>query len=119
MCRSNMPYNIHTKGKETLELKAVTMIDPITGSFEIMQYNDKKMMATTNSRVGVGTKKATLRVGVVTKKLNIRCILSLKKGKKMNDDIISHSKLTKDVYTHIYIFMDTTTKKPEIIFMIQ
>ena len=108
MCRSNIPYNIHTKGKETLELKAVTMIYPITGSFEIMQYNDKKMMATTNSRVGV-----------VTKKLNIRCILSLKKGKKMNDDIISHSKLTKDVYTHIYIFMDTTTKKPEIIFMIQ
>ena len=36
------PYVIMTKGKkENLRLKAVTMIDPVTIWFEIVQYNDK------------------------------------------------------------------------------
>ena len=35
------PYIIHRKGKkENLNLKAVTMINPVTGWFEIMQFND-------------------------------------------------------------------------------
>ena len=38
------PYKIRRKGKETLILKSVTMIDPVTGWFEVTQYRDKKEM---------------------------------------------------------------------------
>ena len=36
------PYKIRRKGKDTLILKAVTMIDPITGWFETTQCNNKR-----------------------------------------------------------------------------
>ena len=40
------PYIIHRKGKkENLKLKAVTMIDPVTGQFEIAQYEDKRTIS--------------------------------------------------------------------------
>ena len=42
------PYKIERKGQEDLELKAVTMIDPATGWFEIAQYDDKKSMTVAN-----------------------------------------------------------------------
>ena len=35
-------YRICREGKQLLELKAVTTIDPVTGWFEITQYNEKK-----------------------------------------------------------------------------
>ena len=36
-------YSIRRKGKkENLHLKSVTIIDPITGWFEVIQYNDKR-----------------------------------------------------------------------------
>ena len=38
------PYKIRRKGQEDLILKAVTMMDPATGWFEIHQYEDKKAM---------------------------------------------------------------------------
>ena len=34
--------------KEKLNLKAVTMIDPVTGWFKIMQYDDKRAISITN-----------------------------------------------------------------------
>ena len=42
------PYKIRRKGKEPLILKALTMIDPVTGWFEVMQYRDKKAMTIAN-----------------------------------------------------------------------
>ena len=39
-----VPYKIHRKGKETLILKSVTVIDPITRWFEVTQNNNKKLM---------------------------------------------------------------------------
>ena len=36
------PYKIYRKGRETIILKAVTIIDPITEWFEITRYNNKK-----------------------------------------------------------------------------
>ena len=42
------PYKIRRKGKEDLVLKAVTMIDPATGWFEICQYDDKKSITVAN-----------------------------------------------------------------------
>ena len=41
-------YKIRRKGRDYLILKAVTMIDPVTGWFEIKQYNDKKSMVIIN-----------------------------------------------------------------------
>ena len=41
-------YKIRRKGRDYLILKAVTMIDPVTGWFEITQYNDKKYMVIAN-----------------------------------------------------------------------
>ena len=38
------PYKIRRNGKEPLILKSVTMIDPVTGWFEVTQYSDKKAM---------------------------------------------------------------------------
>ena len=38
------PYRILRKGKEPLILKSVTMIEPVTGWFEVTQYNDKNAM---------------------------------------------------------------------------
>ena len=35
-------YNICRKGKYPLILKSVTIIYPVTGWFEVMQYSDKK-----------------------------------------------------------------------------
>ena len=42
------PYKIRGKGEETLILKALTMIDPVTKWFEATQYNDKKAMTIAN-----------------------------------------------------------------------
>ena len=42
------PYKIYQKGKDHLDLKYVTVIDPVTGQFEITQYNDKKAMTIAN-----------------------------------------------------------------------
>ena len=36
------PYKLKRKGKETLTLQAVTMIDPASGWFEIAEYKDKE-----------------------------------------------------------------------------
>ena len=36
------------RGKDALILKVVTVIDPVTGWFEAMQYRDKKSMTVTN-----------------------------------------------------------------------
>ena len=42
------PYKICRKWREPIILKAVTMIELVTGWFEIMQYNDKKTMTFAN-----------------------------------------------------------------------
>ena len=42
------PYKIRRKGKEPLILKYVTMIYPVTGWFEVMQYNNKEAMTIAN-----------------------------------------------------------------------
>ena len=44
MCRFHRPLKIRGKGRYTLILKAITMIDPATGWFEITQYNNNKEM---------------------------------------------------------------------------
>ena len=41
-------YKIRRKWKEPLILKAVTMINPVTGWFEVTQYRDKKVMTIVN-----------------------------------------------------------------------
>ena len=38
------PYGICLKGRMPLILKDVTMIDPVTRWFEVMQYRNKKVM---------------------------------------------------------------------------
>ena len=48
MCRFHNPLKIRRKGREPLILKAITMIDPVTGWFEISQYNGKKAMTIEN-----------------------------------------------------------------------
>jgi hypothetical protein len=44
------PYKIKSKksGRKIPELKCITMIDPVTGWFEIKQYNDKKSITVAN-----------------------------------------------------------------------
>ena len=42
------PYKISRKGVYPTILKAVTIIDPVTGWCEITQYNDKKSMTIAN-----------------------------------------------------------------------
>ena len=42
------PVKIYKKSKLILLLKAVKIIDPITGWFVISQYNDKKLMTIAN-----------------------------------------------------------------------
>ena len=42
------PYKIRIKGRDNIILKAVTMIDPVTGWFERTQYIDKKAMVIAN-----------------------------------------------------------------------
>ena len=42
------PYKILIKWKEPLILKEVTLIDPVTGCFEVMQYHDKKAVTIAN-----------------------------------------------------------------------
>ena len=43
------PYIIRYKGKkENLHLKAVTVIDPVTGWFEVVKYNDKRAITIAN-----------------------------------------------------------------------
>ena len=42
------PYKIRRKGKEPLILKAVMIIDPVTGWFEMTQYCNKKAMTIAN-----------------------------------------------------------------------
>ena len=45
----NGPYSMPIKGqKENLNLKAVTMIYPVTGWFEITQYNNRRWMLIVN-----------------------------------------------------------------------
>ena len=41
-------YKIHRKGKYTLILKDVTMIEPITRGFEVTQYHRNKAMTVAN-----------------------------------------------------------------------
>ena len=41
-------YKIRRKGKYPLILKAITMIDPVTGWFEVVQYSNKKAMKIAN-----------------------------------------------------------------------
>ena len=44
-----MSYLIQrNKQKENLNIKSVTMIDPVTGWFEVTQYNDKRVMSIDN-----------------------------------------------------------------------
>ena len=42
------PYKIRRKGKGSFILKYVTMIDPVTGWFEVTQYRNKKLMKIAN-----------------------------------------------------------------------
>ena len=42
------PYTFEEKRKRTTKLKAVTMIDPATGWFEICEYKDKKAISIAN-----------------------------------------------------------------------
>ena len=42
------PYKIRRKGKKNLVCRCVTMIDPVTGWFEIQQYDDKKSITVAN-----------------------------------------------------------------------
>ena len=42
------PYKIRRKGKETLVLKNVTMIDPVTRWSKVTQYDDNKVVRITN-----------------------------------------------------------------------
>ena len=42
------PYEMRRKGKDPRILKSVTMIDPVTGWHEVMQYRDKKAMMIMN-----------------------------------------------------------------------
>ena len=39
-----VPYKVRRKGRYHLILKSITIIDPVTGWSEIMQYNNKKAM---------------------------------------------------------------------------
>ena len=49
MCGSSRTLWHTTKGKErNLHIKAVTMIDPVTGWFEIVHYDDKIVITTAN-----------------------------------------------------------------------
>lgn len=41
-------YKIAGKGKKKLPKKAVTMIDPVTGWFEIIRYDDKRAITIAN-----------------------------------------------------------------------
>ena len=43
-----VPYKIHRKWKEPLILKGVNVIDPVTGWFEVTQYDNKKEMTIMN-----------------------------------------------------------------------
>ena len=42
------PYNIRGKDKEPMILKAVTMIHPVTGWFEVTHYSNKKLTTIEN-----------------------------------------------------------------------
>ena len=43
------PYGIFRKRKkENLHIKAVIMIDPVTGCFELIKYNNKRVISITN-----------------------------------------------------------------------
>ena len=42
------PYTIRRKGQNDLICKCVTMIDPATGWFEILQYDDKRAITVAN-----------------------------------------------------------------------
>ena len=41
-------YKIHRKGKPSLIIKYITMIDTLMEWFEIMKWNDRKAMTTAN-----------------------------------------------------------------------
>ena len=44
-----VPYILLQKGKrENLNIKSVTMIDPVTGWFEVVQYDDKRGITIAN-----------------------------------------------------------------------
>ena len=42
------PYTVERKGRKPLQLQAVTMIDPTTGWFEIIEYPDKRSIKRAN-----------------------------------------------------------------------
>ena len=48
MCGSHSLLQNDLKGIEPIILKAVTITNPVTGWFEITQYNDKKAMTIEN-----------------------------------------------------------------------
>ena len=49
LCMSNRPLHHNNKGKEDiLNIKVVTMIDPVTGWFEITQYDNKIAISIAN-----------------------------------------------------------------------
>ena len=48
MCGSHWPIYTTLKRDRSYNIKSVTMIDPVTGWFEITQYNGKKAMTITN-----------------------------------------------------------------------
>ena len=48
MCRCYRPWEKHCRGKDLLILKSITMIEPVTGWFEITQYNYKKETVISN-----------------------------------------------------------------------
>ena len=47
-CRLNRPLKINNKGKYSLILKSITMINPVAAWFEVTQYDDKKAMSIEN-----------------------------------------------------------------------
>ena len=48
LCRFNMPLKCVRKGKIQSLLKAVTLINTVTGWFEVTQYKDKQAMTIEN-----------------------------------------------------------------------
>ena len=50
MCGSNGNQSHKEKDKkEKIHLKSVTIVDPVTGWFEIAQYDDKRVISITKS----------------------------------------------------------------------
>ena len=48
LCKYNLALSYRDKGTEISKSKSVTMIDPVTGWFEVTQYNDKIAISIAN-----------------------------------------------------------------------